>query len=390
MSRVSPIPRQPLLYAALAFAAGIFLGVYVWRPPVWWLVVALALANGTLYLARRRVVLASVLALAVWLALGPLCIHIRPTTPVPDIEQYLQGDDLILTAHVVRDGILRDAGFGGLQQSVDLETEQVTTPATSINAKFGVRLNLYAKSIPGEAPDALRNSMRLLLYGERVRVACKLRWPRNYRNPGAFDYVGYLAERGIIAQGSAKMDALEVLPGFSGSRLAYWRNRIYRSILRRIDTLWPPTQAAFIDAMVIGDDAFIHRDTRANFQRSGTYHILVVSGMNVGVLAFVLFWVMRRLRASEILASVVVVLFSVAYALLTDVGPPIWRATLMLAIYLGVRLLYRERSMLNAIGGAGLGLLLDPKALLGASFQLTFLSVLIIGALGVPIIERTS
>lgn len=152
-----------------------------------------------------------------------------------------------------------------------------------------------------------------------------------------------------------------------------------------------PSQAALMDAMVIGDDAFIHRDTRADFQRSGTYHILVVSGMNVGILAFVLFWLLRRMRTSEILATVVVVLFSLGYAFVTDVGPPIWRATLMMSLYLGVRLLYRDRSMLNAIGGAALGLLLlDPKALLGTSFQLTFLSVLIIGAIGVPVLERTS
>jgi hypothetical protein len=41
--------------------------------------------------------------------------------------------------------------------------------------------------------------------------------------------------------------------------------------------LWPPREAALIDAMVIGEEAFIDRDTRVDFQRSGTYHVLVVS-----------------------------------------------------------------------------------------------------------------
>src|SRR5581483_7851279 len=150
-------------------------------------------------------------------------------------------------------------------------------------------------------------------------------------------------------------------------------------------------EAALIDAMVIGDDEFIARDTRADFQRSGTYHVLVVSGMNVGILAFVIFWVLRRVRASELLASGVTVLVSIAYALLTDVGPPIWRATLMLTIYMGARLVYRERSMLNAAGAAAIGVLcFDPRALLSASFQLTFLAVLIIGGIAVPLLERSS
>ena len=63
----------------------------------------------------------------------------------------------------------------------------------------------------------------------------------------------------------------------------------------------------------------------------------------------------------------------------------------MLAIYLGARLLYRERNMMNAIGAAALGVLIaDPHALFGASFQLTFLAVFIIAGIGSPILERTT
>jgi competence protein ComEC len=51
-----------------------------------------------------------------------------------------------------------------------------------------------------------------------------------------------------------------------------------------------------MDAAVIGESAFLTPDTKSDFQRSGTYHILVVSGMNASILAFVVFWVMRRMR----------------------------------------------------------------------------------------------
>jgi competence protein ComEC len=69
----------------------------------------------------------------------------------------------------------------------------------------------------------------------------------------------------------------------------------------------------------------------------------------------------------------------------------VWRAVLMLTVYLGVRLLYRERSMLNALGAAALALMVaDPKVFLGASFQLTFLAVFLVAAIAVPLLERTS
>ena len=146
-----------------------------------------------------------------------------------------------------------------------------------------------------------------------------------------------------------------------------------------------------MDAAVVGESAFLTPSTKVDFQRSGTYHILVVSGMNVSILAFVIFWAMRRLRLSDFLASGLTVVLCTAYAFVTDVGPPVWRAVLMLTVYLGVRLLYRERSMLNALGSAALAVMAaDPKALLGPSFQLTFLAVFIVAAIAVPLLERTS
>ena len=149
-------------------------------------------------------------------------------------------------------------------------------------------------------------------------------------------------------------------------------------------------QAALIDAMVIGESAFIDRDTRVDFQRSGTYHVLVVSGMNVTILAFVVFWTLRRLRLSDIPATLLTILFCIAYALLTEVGAPVWRATLICAISCS-GLLYRDRCMVNALAAAALALLaFDPLQLFAASFQMTFLCVLIVAAIGLPLIERTS
>jgi competence protein ComEC len=63
----------------------------------------------------------------------------------------------------------------------------------------------------------------------------------------------------------------------------------------------------------------------------------------------------------------------------------------MRAIYLGTRLLYRDRAMVNALGATVLGLLIvDPRQLFTASFQMTFVCVLIVAAIGIPILQRTS
>ena len=71
----------------------------------------------------------------------------------------------------------------------------------------------------------------------------KLSAPRNFRNPGAFDYRAYLRENGIAALASTKSASVDVLPGFSGNRVELWRSRIHRSIIEKIHALWPPREA---------------------------------------------------------------------------------------------------------------------------------------------------
>ena len=387
-------PRQPLLWAALAYGAGILAGSYAWRPALWWFVAALAFIGAGAFYVRRRWWLAFPLALGALFFVGALEIQLRDSERPPGTEilPFADGNEAMVTAHVRREGEIRDAGYGGLRETVDLETEEIVSGHGRRQVRAGLRLSIYRDEIDGAPEESGTGApMRIYRYGERLHFPAKLHPPRNFRNPGAFDYEGYLANEGILVLGSTKSTKVEVLPGFVGTRVAQWRDRIHHSIVRKIHALWSPEDAALVDAAVIGESAFLTPATRVDFQRSGTYHILVVSGMNVSILAFVVFWVMRRLGLNEGLGSGTTVLLCAAYAFVTDVGPPVWRAVLMLTIYLGVRLLYRERSMLNALGAAALGLMVaDPRSFRGPSFQLTFLAVFIIAAIAVPLLQRTS
>jgi len=389
-----------MLWAALAYAAGIVTGAYLWRPPLWWTAAGAAfLAAGLYFVVRKRQWLGAGLALAAFLVAGALHMQVRGSANPRDssLDPFAYGPEVEMMAHVTREGRLRDGGPNEVRQSLDVETEEIVTEnGARIPLHSGVRLGLYSaradtSTLVAQADEAVAPKMRLFRYGERIRLPVKLKLPRNFRNPGAFDYQGYLAANGIAALGSAKAEDVQLLPGFVGTCIELWRTRIHSSIIAQVHALWPARQAALIDAMVIGEEAFIDRDTRVDFQRSGTYHILVVSGMNVTILAFVAFWTLRRLRLGDIPATLLTILLCVAYAFLTEVGAPVWRATLMCAIYLGTRLLYRDRCMINTLGTAALVLLVfDPRQLFTVSFQMTFVCVLIVAAIGMPLVERTS
>ncbi len=371
-----------MLWAALVYAAGLWVGSYAWRPPIWWLVAVGVFAISALHLRGARSRIASILGVAVLFFIAALAIQAKQSTSAAaDTLPTTDGDGSQITAHVIREGDLQADGFGGSSQKVDVVSEQITEGKSDRAARIGIRLSVYGKA----------QAARVLHYGDRVQFRAKLFAPRNYRNPGAFDYAGYLADNGIIAVGSVKQNDIHLLDGFAGNRFELWRTRMHRSVVEKVRRLWPESQSGLMEAVIIGEEEFVSRPTRVDFQRSGTYHVLVVSGMNVTILALSGFWLLRKLRVGEIAASLLTAGLTISYAALTGLGSPVWRAALMLVVYFAARFMYRQKSMTNAIGTAALALMfVSPQILFGASFQLTFLCVWLVAAIGVPLLERTT
>jgi len=126
------------------------------------------------------------------------------------------------------------------------------------------------------------------------------------------------------------------------------------------------------------------------FERTGSFHMLVVSGFHLTIVAGCIFWVARRLRLPRVPATLVTILASFAYALFTGFATPVQRSLWMVTLYLLGRLLYRERNVINTIGFAALCLLaFSPRSLFDASFQMTLLAVVAIGGVAAPLLQST-
>lgn len=144
--------------------------------------------------------------------------------------------------------------------------------------------------------------------GRRLRIRGRIRTPRTYGDPGVFDRKTYLLQNGIATVLSAKAADIATLPGNGGTRWGGWRARARRSLLRHVLALhtvenprWrmfsiSQTDAALLAAMILGERSLLDQSVKLDFQRTGSYHLLVVSGMAVGILAFAVLWIARMMR----------------------------------------------------------------------------------------------
>jgi len=240
--------------------------------------------------------------------------------------------------------------------------------------------------------------------GDRVSFSAILREPHAYRDPGVWQYPEYLKGEGIGLQASLKdnlvhIDAspqhlsfqcrVEALHRWASSRLPAFVISGQNSRLPHFFQL-DTTDAGTLNAMLFGDRTHLSRDLRLHFERTGTFHLFVVAGIHVALVAGALLALTTWLGAGRILSTLITLSGTTAFALFTGFGAPVQRSLAMTILFLLTRLLSRRSSDLNSIGAAVLGILaLSPRSLFEASFQMTLLAVVSIIGVAVPLGEHS-
>jgi len=235
--------------------------------------------------------------------------------------------------------------------------------------------------------------------GERVRAVIRLLPPQAYHDPGAWSRADYLLDQGITATAAVTADHVESLGYTSGfypscrfSALQYFASARLLTVpitMHRLPAAFrlSESDAILLAAMITGDRTYLNHSLRVGFERTGSFHMLVVSGFHLVLVAGCLFWLARRLRLARVPATLATIAASFVYSLFTGFATPVQRALWMVTLYLLGRLVYRQRSPMNAIGFAALCLLAaSPRSLFDASFQMTLLAVVSIAGIATPLL----
>jgi competence protein ComEC len=236
------------------------------------------------------------------------------------------------------------------------------------------RLQLTCVSSPDITAAARARVIVLVRGGEKMYLGQKLTI-RGTLSPieGPDRYLCRTMPSGINDDGSA-------------GRLYELRSRLRRALSRRLETLTPPA-AALTCALLFGEREALAPETVNRFRTSGSYHVLALSGLHVGIL-FMLISSLCFFLPGRNSSFLIGVLFMMVYLGLVGLRPSLIRAVLMLVAAAAGRVLDRDSEPLNSLAlAAAVIMLSDPGAVYDLSFQLSFLSLLGILCFG-PAISR--
>ncbi len=205
-------------------------------------------------------------------------------------------------------------------------------------------------------------------YGENLTVLSTLRRNKFFSAQRIYLIMPVEEERQIIRR-----------PGFGGKKFirGILGLRVYLEEL--ISRYLPALPASILSAMVLGQQQNIPWLVKQAMIESGTVHILVVSGFNVGIVAFIANLLLKFMRLSRRPRIILVGICLLIYCLLTGASNPVVRATVMGGVFLAAYFLKREPDIYNTLFCAALFILLiSPAQLFDLGFQLSFSSVLAI------------
>jgi competence protein ComEC len=283
------------------------------------------------------------------------------------LDPDLEGADVLLTGtvHGIPEATDRGSRFNfSIDTLQDMHGRSYATPGR-------VRLTWYFND-------------RDVSAGERWRFKARLKRPRGFSNPGGFDYEFWLFQQRLRASGYVRGETSPV-------RLAAARwydiHRLRHGLAERISELLDEyAHTGLVIALATGSRHRLDADTWTVLQRTGTGHLLAISGLHVGIVAAMFFFLGRwgwslsgrgmlwiPARDAGLIASFLAAAF---YAALAGFSVPTQRALVMLTVLILAGLSRRDYAPATVLAVAVLAvLLLDPLAIITAGFWLSFTAV---------------
>jgi competence protein ComEC len=237
--------------------------------------------------------------------------------------------------------------------------------------------------------------------GDCVRARVWLRRPRNFANPGHFDYEGHLRRQGIFVTGGIYTSRSTTGCARATEAPTRYVHEARRRIGTAIDAALPRETGSLLRGLLIGDRSGISKERRARYARAGAGHVLAISGLHLSIVGTATFATVRAvLGQSQALlirglpprvAAVAAVPAVIGYAVVAGGRSPTLRAVLMLMVFLAAVAAGRRSRIWHGLATAAIlmaaarpGIVFDP----GFAFSFIAVASIVVGLARVGISGR--
>lgn len=345
--------KRPLVWIVIAFCAGIFFASQIKTSSLLFSALILIFLAGYLWLAKNGIKLDLLLVCIVFL-LG--AIHFQNSLILPKNHIWLiyPKDNCLYTIK----GFIKNAPLlENNRTSFLFCCKEIGYEDIKHNCCGDILVYLKGR--------------KNISYAEELIISGTLRRPFSLKSTARKNNPNYLIMQVALPEEIIRLNKYHANPL---KKLALWlKEKMEKVIFINL----PLIPAGVLDAMVLGErkniPAFINND----MIKSGTVHILVVSGFNVGIIAFALALLLKLIRVPKLARFYSIFVLLIIYCLMTGASTPVIRATIMAISFMLAYLLKREPDIYNSCALAAAFILAgNPKQLFNIGFQLSFISVI--------------
>ncbi|MEG0693407.1 MAG: ComEC/Rec2 family competence protein [Oscillospiraceae bacterium] len=275
--------------------------------------------------------------------------------------------------------------------SFDLQTGVITGVVTDMkpakNSKTAYRMKIIdttIKDMPTEFQAILYAKSDVSIdYYDTIQIEAKA---RKITSSPIFNSEQYYRAKGIEMTFSSYTQAMVIKHGKHTPM--YYAKKINEACSDKIDSFVERPYAGLLKAMLLGNDNDVDSIAYNSITKAGVSHVFVVSGLHISMLAMMAFFILRLLRCSLRVRSLLTIFVAWGFVAITGFGLPAVRAGVMLTVLMGANLFHRKADSLTSLFLSGILIVLaHPIAILDASFLLTFTATLGIILFASPIGE---
>jgi competence protein ComEC len=256
----------------------------------------------------------------------------------------------------------------GKKKTFILKADSIESKGKRLGTTGLVLVNLYKKNAP------------VFEYGDIVVLEGILRQPFSYKRDSNFDYREYLANKRIYSILNVKKISFVKKIG-EDKRITTRIKRAIYSVRSRltshIDAYLTTPASAVLKAVLLGKREGLPPGLNNLFAKTGTLHILAISGLHVGIIYFALRTILKIFRIKRNPSIILSILFLASFAVLTGARASILRAAAMFSILGFGEMLRRKISIFNLIGlSSFIILMVNPNQVFDIGFIFSYIAVL--------------